>query len=160
VCNAPAESRAVDRHDGVRPERPDCRYGFAHTPQNNRRPWQDFGHTRHSNVAQRDEAGETLLLHALPADSGDSETAPRTPGQCSDQSAAKGIAGRFSSNQENERRSGSAQERRTPTRNRPARSAARMTCWRSSMMVASASTAMPNNPVSAASLTVRSPIVG
>src|SRR4029077_14573035 len=101
--------------------------GFAHAPQNNRRPRQDFGHTRHGNVAQRDEADETLLLHAFAADPGDTETAPGTPAQRSDQGAAKHITGGFSSNQKNESRSGSAQERRTPTTNRPARSAARMT---------------------------------
>jgi len=51
MCDAPAKSRAVDRHDGVRPERPDRRYSLAHTPQNNRRSRHDFSDTRHGNVA-------------------------------------------------------------------------------------------------------------
>jgi hypothetical protein len=101
VCHAPAEPRAVDRHDGIRPERPDRRCSLAHTPQNNRRSRHDFGDTRYGNVAERREAGKTLFLHALSADPGDLETAPRTLAQRSDQSAAKGITRGFSSNQEN-----------------------------------------------------------
>src|SRR5882762_7972272 len=135
VRDAPAESRAVDRHHGVGPERPDRRCGLAYPTQNNRCPRQDFGDTRHGNVAERGETGETLLMHALPADPGDSEIPARTLTQRGDQGASKGITRGFSSNQENEKRSECAHNRRTPITNRPARSAARMTSWRSSTMV-------------------------
>src|SRR5439155_16526189 len=158
--DAPAEPRAVDRHHGVRPERSDRRDRLAHPPQNDRRPRQDFGDTRHGNVAERGEAGEALFLHALSADSGNSEIIPRALTQCSNQSAADSITGGFASNNENKQRPGCSHDRRTPTMNRLARSAAPMTSWRSSTMVAPASTAMPSNPASAASSTVRRPIVG
>ena len=106
------------------------------------------------------EAFEPLVSHTFPADAGDPKPPADALPQRRYQRTPERIARRFSSNKENEGRLGCGHNRPTPTTNSPVRSAARMTSSRSRTIVASASMAIPLNPVSAASVTVRKPIVG
>ncbi len=160
VRHPPTKPRAVDRHDGVRTQFADRGYGLADTAQDYRGARQDFCHSHDSQIAERDEAIEALLSHALAADPGDPQPAAGALLQRRNQRAAEGVPRWLSGNNENERRFVRGHDQPTPTRNSLARSAARITSSRSSTIVALASTAIPCSPVSAASRTVRNPIVG
>src|SRR5271156_5014035 len=71
VRSPPAEPRAVDRHDGVRTQRADRRYRLPHTAQDDGGARQYLGHSHDRQIAERDEALEPLLPHALAANPGD-----------------------------------------------------------------------------------------
>ena len=160
VRHPPAEPGAVDRHDGIGAQSTDRCDRLAHAAQDDRSARQYLGYSHDRQIAERDEALEPLLTHALTPDPGDPQTPAGALPQRRNQRTAERIPRRLSGNKENERRVASSHDPPTPTRNSPARSAVRTTSSRSSTIVALASTAIPRNPVSAASRTVRNPIVG
>src|SRR6266851_5037715 len=158
--DAPAEPRTVYRHDGIGAKRPDHPYRLAHPAEYHWSARQHFGDPHYRQIIERNQAFEPLVLHPLTADAGDPKIFADALPQRRYQRTTKGVARRFSSNKEDEGRFGCGHNRPTPTTNSPVRSAVRMTSSRSSTIVASASMAIPLNPVSAASVTVRKPIVG
>jgi hypothetical protein len=100
--DSPTEPRAVDRHDGIRSQLPDCRDRLANPSQDNRRSRQYLSYTPNGKIVERREADETPLLHALTADPSYPEITSGTLLQCCNQCTAKRVAGGFSSDKENE----------------------------------------------------------
>jgi hypothetical protein len=100
--DAPSKPRAVDRHDGIRPQFADNRDRLANPSQDNRRSRQYFGYTPDGEVIERRKADETSLLHALATNPGDPDITSGTLLQCCDQCATKRVARGFTGDKENE----------------------------------------------------------
>src|SRR5260370_3531122 len=160
VRHPPAEPRAVDRHDGIGALCADRCHRLAHAAQDDRGARQYLGHAHDRQIAERDEALQPLLPHALASDPGDSKPPVGALPQRRNQRAAQCIPRRLPGNKEDEGRVARCHHPPTPTRNSPARSAARITSSRSSTIVTLASTAIPRNPLSSANKIYRTPIVG
>jgi hypothetical protein len=120
VRDPPTEPRAVDRHDGVGAKRSDRRHGFAHSPQDKGRPRQYFSDSHDRELIERNKTIETLILHALAANTGDPEVSASALPQRRDQLTPERVAGRFTGYKENEERFRRTHDRRMPTRNSPA----------------------------------------
>ena len=103
MSDAPAEPRAVDRHDGVGPQFADLPRGLAHPPQDQRCPRQHFGHSGNRQIRQRNKACQPLLRHAFATDPGDPQPAAGTLTQCRDQRSAEGVPRRLAGDYEDER---------------------------------------------------------
>ena len=101
----PAEPRAVDRYDSVGSKRSDRCYSFAHSPQDKRRPRKHFGYSHDRKIAERNEALETLILHALAANTGDPEVSAGALPKRRDQLTTERVAGGFAGDKKDEERS-------------------------------------------------------
>ena len=102
VRDAPAEPRAIDRHDGIRAKRTDRRYRFTHAAKDHRRPREHLGNAPDREIFEPNEARQPLLLHPLAADPADAKPAAGTPPQRGDQSAAERVPRRLPSDNKDE----------------------------------------------------------
>src|SRR5262249_51157742 len=103
------------------PQFADSRDRLAHPRQYNRRSRQYLGYTPDGELAERHEANETVLLHALATDPGDPQVVSGTLLQCCDQRAAQCVTRGFTGDKKNEYRSFcSSHEGWTPTTKSPA----------------------------------------
>src|SRR4051794_23470812 len=150
VGDAPTEPGAVDSYDRVGPQPLHRRHGLPHPPQDQRRARQYLRDTGDGEIGERDEARQAFRPHPLAADPLDPQSAVGALAQGCDQRSPNRVARRLAGNDEDERRGVMRRGHgaRTPTTNRPAASAARMTSSRSRTMVAPASAAIPRSPVS------------